>query len=103
MYHTSGCRLWDWRVPSSSTMTTLHPGETMTPPEGVKAPAEIICGYCETKNIDTNPVCISCGGPLADEVTQRRNTQFEELSTSPTGFGITMDEAVDAFRVFGGI
>ncbi len=33
----------------------------------------IICGYCEIKNNNDTPSCLSCGGALSDEITQRRN------------------------------
>jgi hypothetical protein len=33
----------------------------------------IICGYCETRNEPDCQICISCGGPLNDDITTRRN------------------------------
>lgn len=33
----------------------------------------VVCGYCETKNDHDSKNCISCGAPIDDYITVRRN------------------------------
>lgn len=41
-----------------------------------RAQEETYCGYCDTKNNPDNTKCISCGGNLHDEISDKRNEIF---------------------------
>ena len=76
----------------------------------------ITCGYCETQNNNDNQSCVSCGGSLADEITQKRNEELyiayyphnNNIIAKPlvcakkVTFGVTADEFYNSIRqVFG--
>ena len=63
----------------------------------IPANEKIICGYCDTNQDADNPHCQSCGGPLNDDITNRRNGIGQSIK-----FGITAQEAADAIAMMFG-